>query len=111
MIETTVLPSLNEKYPVLEEEIASFREKGHVLLPSVASPEEIAAFRPVINKAAYTYNTEKRKLEDRDTYGKAFLQITNLWEVDADVRRFTLAKRFAGIAAQLLGVEKVRIYH
>jgi ectoine hydroxylase-related dioxygenase (phytanoyl-CoA dioxygenase family) len=111
MIETVALPSLKEAYQVSEMQVESFREKGHVLLPSVAKPEEIAAFRPVINKAAYTYNTEKRKLEDRDTYGKAFLQITNLWEVDDDVKKFTLAKRFAGIAAQLLGVESVRIYH
>jgi ectoine hydroxylase-related dioxygenase (phytanoyl-CoA dioxygenase family) len=111
MIDTLVLPSLKEAYSVSEKQVEAFRQKGHVLLLSVAKPEAIAAFRPVINKAAYAYNTEKRKLEERDTYGKAFLQITNLWELDADVRKFTLAKRFAGIAAQLLGVERVRIYH
>lgn len=111
MIDQLPLPSLAESYLVTDTQIESFRQNGHVLLRSVAKHEEIEAFRPVINNAAYTYNTEKRKLEDRDTYGKAFLQITNLWEVDTDVRKFTLAKRFAGIAAQLLGVEKVRIYH
>ena len=50
-------------------------------------------------------------MEERDTYGKAFLQIMNLWEADKNVRQFTLAKRFAKIAAQLLGVDNVRIYH
>ena len=35
----------------------------------------------------------------------------NLWLLDEDVRRFTLAKRFAGVAAKLMGVERVRIYH
>ena len=34
-----------------------------------------------------------------------------MWEVDKDVKKFTLAKRFAKIAADLLGVENVRIYH
>lgn len=111
MTNTISLPSLNEEYILSEEQIKSFRNKGHVLLPSVVKKDEIAAFRSVINNAAYAYNTEKRKLEDRDTYGKAFLQITNLWEVDEGVRKFTLAKRFARIAAQLLGVDKVRIYH
>src|SRR5205085_10853400 len=43
--------------------------------------------------------------------GKAFLQIMNLWKVDENVRKFTLAKRFAKIAADLLGVENVRLYH
>lgn len=50
-------------------------------------------------------------MEERDTYGKAFLQMMNLWEENENIRKFTLAKRFAGIAAQLLGVEKVRLYH
>ena len=82
-----------------------------MLTKNVLSKEEVAAYRDVINNAAYKYNTEKRSLQERDTYGKAFLQIMNLWEVDENVRKFTLAKRFAGIAAELLGVEKVRLYH
>ena len=50
-------------------------------------------------------------MEDRDTYGKAFLQIMNLWARDEKVRKFVMAKRFAKIAADLLGVKNVRIYH
>ena len=111
MIGNSTLPTLKEKYSLSEKQIESFRKKGHVLLPSVATDEEINIYRPLINKAAYTFNTERRKLEDRDTYGKAFLQITNLWEVDDSVRKFTLAKRFANVAAQLLGVKGVRILH
>ena len=82
MIAPITLPSLKEYYLVKDIEIESFRNNGHVLLRSVAKTEEINAYRPIINKAAYRFNTENRKLEDRDTYGKAFLQITNLWEVD-----------------------------
>ncbi len=81
------------------------------LYVSILSPDEVAAYRAVIKNAAETYNTEKRSLKDRDTYGKAFLQIMNLWAVDDAVKKFTLAKRFAKIAADLLGVENVRIYH
>lgn len=50
-------------------------------------------------------------MKDRDTYGKAFLQIMNLWEVDETVKQFTLAKRFGQLAADLLGVPNVRLYH
>ena len=50
-------------------------------------------------------------MEERDTYGKAFLQIMNLWQLDEQVRTFSLAKRFAKIAADLLGVPNVRLYH
>lgn len=111
MVDVIDLPSLEEAYSLTNKHVESFRQYGHVFLPGVASPEEINVFRPVINRAAYKYNTERRKLEERDTYGKAFLQITNLWEVDGEVRKFTMAKRFARVAAQLLGVERVRIYH
>ncbi|MGC4233628.1 MAG: phytanoyl-CoA dioxygenase family protein [Niabella sp.] len=106
-----ILPSLQETISLENEKISSFREKGHTLMQGILNADEIAAYRDVINNAAYKYNTETRKLEDRDTYGKAFLQIMNLWEFDEQVRKFTLAKRFAKIAADLLGVANVRIYH
>ena len=105
------LPSLNDFKTVDADQIASFRKNGHVRIQSVLNREEIAFYREVINKAAYTFNTENRAMEERDTYGKAFLQIMNLWEVDEDVKKFTLARRFAKIAADLLGVKQVRLYH
>ncbi|MEJ7766420.1 MAG: phytanoyl-CoA dioxygenase family protein [Chitinophagaceae bacterium] len=105
------LPSLNNFITITKENVEEFNRNGHILVPGILSPEEVAAFRPVILHAAEQLNTEKRKLEDRDTYGKAFLQIMNLWTHDEQVKAFTLAKRFAKIAADLLGVENVRIYH
>ncbi len=110
-METIDLPLLNDTKKIDDATVQSFREKGHTLIPGVLSPEEVKVYREVINNAAYKYNTETRAMEDRDTYGKAFLQIMNLWESDEAAKKFTLAKRFAKIAADLLGVEKVRIYH
>ena len=75
---------------------------------TVPSP---AAYGPAIVETAMRYNTEHRSLEERTTYGKAFLQIINLWIHDDAVRRFVLARRFAKIAADLMGVEGVRLYH
>lgn len=105
------LPSLDDYIQIPPSQIQEFRSKGHTLIRSVLRPDEASVYRNVINEAAYKYNTEKRKLEERDTYGKAFLQIMNLWEVDNQMKKFTLAKRFARIAADLLGVKNVRIYH
>lgn len=107
----TALPSLNNFITLNSSQEKAFRINGHTLVEGVLSTEEAAVYRNVINEAAYKYNTEKRKLEERDTYGKAFLQVMNLWEVDQAVRKFTLAKRFAKIAADLLGVKNVRLYH
>lgn len=108
---TTTLPLLDDFKNIPQENIDEFQEKGHTLIKGVLSEDEIAAYRPVIVGAADRYNTEKRALKDRDTYGKAFLQIMNLWQSDEDARKFVLAKRMAKIAADLMGVSNVRIYH
>ncbi|MDB5141719.1 MAG: phytanoyl-CoA dioxygenase family protein [Mucilaginibacter sp.] len=105
------LPALNDFKVVPVENVNEFLQKGHTLVKNILSPEEIAIYRPVIVDAAERYNTERRKMEDRDTYGKAFLQIMNLWRSDEAVKKFVLSKRLAKIAADLMGVENVRIYH
>lgn len=103
--------STSQLYELTAEQRSRFAADGHILLPGVAAAEELSVFRPAIRDAALRYNTETRSLDERDTYGKAFLQITNLWRHDEAVKRFVFAKRFAQIAADLLGVEKVRLYH
>ncbi|MEP6612512.1 MAG: phytanoyl-CoA dioxygenase family protein [Mucilaginibacter sp.] len=108
---STTMPSLNDFKTVPQDNINEFQEKGHTLVKGVLSEDEIDVYRPIIVGAADRYNTEKRKLEDRDTYGKAFLQIMNLWQNDEDARKFVLAKRMAKIAADLMGVKNVRLYH
>ena len=109
--QVTTLPQLDDFKRLPGENISEFREKGHTLVKQVLSTDEVEAFRPIIVEAADRYNTEKRDLQDRDTYGKAFLQIMNLWKSDEDVKRFVLAKRMAKIAADLMGVDNVRLYH
>src|SRR5215204_5572962 len=110
-MDTIQLPSLDQPADIDPVQAEEFRTNGHLLTRKLLSTDEVAAYRQVINDAAYTHNTEKRSLEERDTYGKAFLQVMNLWEVDDGVKKFTLAKRFASVAAALLGVERVRLYH
>lgn len=109
--QTHTLPSLDSTISVSAATINRFQQDGHALIQDILSAEEVAAYRPVIHDAVAQYNLEKRKLEDRDTYGKAFLQIMNLWEADQNAKKFVLAKRFAKIAADLMGVKNVRLYH
>jgi len=77
----------------------------------LASADEVASYRPAIEAAALEHNRESLPLAERSTYGQAFLQITNLWRVDPRVARFVLAPRFARVAAELMEVEAVRLYH
>ncbi|MHA8055980.1 phytanoyl-CoA dioxygenase family protein [Aquirufa nivalisilvae] len=84
---------------------------GHVFLPDVLSADDLQPYREAINRWAKDFRVKQKSLAERDTYGKAFLQMMNLWEEDTKIKEFTLAKRFAQIAADLLGVERVRLYH
>jgi ectoine hydroxylase-related dioxygenase (phytanoyl-CoA dioxygenase family) len=105
------LPSLDDPFVIDPSLATSFRRDGHAVVCGLCSEEEIAAYRTVLTEATFRTNTESRPMDDRDTYGKAFLQTFNLWRVDERAARFTLARRFASVAAALVGVDGVRIYH
>lgn len=105
------LPELSSPYNLSDDKVVSFQHDGHVLLRGVCSAEEIAAFQPVIADATMRLNTQHLTLEQRTTYGKAFLQVTNIWEQDEAVKRFVFARRFAQIAARLMGIDGARLYH
>ncbi len=110
-IDPTTLPEISSDYTLAPEAIAAYQRDAVTLVRGLASADEIAAYRPLINDAVTRFNQETRPLEERDTYGMAFLQTSNLWARDAAVKRFSFAKRFAKVAAQLLGVDGVRMYH
>lgn len=105
------LPDLFEPHALADKQIAAFRRDGHITLRSVLSPEEVAAYREEIRRCTFRHNTETRALASRNAFGKAFLQTMNLRLRDDRVARFVLAPRLGKIAADLLGVEGVRIFH
>ena len=105
------LPDLSSDYPLTSDQIRSNQDNGYVLLRGVASPEEAAAYREVITGLTNEYARGYKPLHERDTYGKAFIQFGNIWEQSPEVAKFTTARRFAKIAADLMGVSGVRLYH
>jgi ectoine hydroxylase-related dioxygenase (phytanoyl-CoA dioxygenase family) len=98
-------------YQVSESQIESFRRKGHITLPSLARPDEIERFQPAVSEIVTHLSSDVPPIETRNTYGKAFLQNTNLWRLDDTVKDLVFEPRFAQVAAALLGVERVRLYH
>lgn len=105
------LSELNGPHRVADADVEAFRSDGYVLLRGVATSAELSPYRIAISSAVERHSSERVRLEDRDTYGKAFLQVMNLWRHDPVVAAYVHASRFAGVAAQLLGVKRVRIYH
>ncbi len=108
---TEALPPLDSLVDAPPDAVADFRTKGHGLVRGVCSASEVAAYRPVLREAAHRRNPDPPPLEERDTYGKAFVQSVNLWTIDAGAKQFVWSPRFARLAAKLLGVDGVRLYH
>lgn len=103
--------NLNADYPLSDGQIAQYQRDGHILLEDVLDAACIPPYKEAIEETVALRNKETRALKDRDTYGKAFLQTTNLWEHNAKVAEYVTAQRFASIAARLMGVKRVRLYH
>lgn len=109
--DVTALPNIDSEYVLSEEQLAYYGENGHILLRNVATSEEVNAYRPIINDVVKQFAMNAMPLDKRDTYGKAFIQVCNLWPMKESVQKYVFARRFAKIAADLMGVEGVRIYH
>jgi ectoine hydroxylase-related dioxygenase (phytanoyl-CoA dioxygenase family) len=105
------LAILDAPYPLPAPAIAAFQRDGHVCIQALASGAEVDAYRPLIDRAAMAHRYDRRPLEERDTYGRAFIQSPNLWRREPALAGFTLARRFARVAAELMGVDAVRLYH
>jgi ectoine hydroxylase-related dioxygenase (phytanoyl-CoA dioxygenase family) len=102
---------LDTPYPLTREQIASYRCNGFIKLKQVLSPETLALYGREITRLTVELNTQDKPLEERSTYDKAFLQVMNLWEQSPLVGRFVMGQRLARIAAELMDVGGVRLYH
>jgi hypothetical protein len=107
----TDLPDLQNGFALPAGCAAAFQRDGHTRVRGLATPEEVAAFRPALVAAGDKGRYDRRPLEQRDTYGKAFVQMFNLWRHHETARAFVFARRFARVAAELMGVPGVRLYH
>lgn len=109
--ESAVPYDLHQPYALDAVSRRHFDDHGFVKLSGVLSPETLAAYEPEITGKVIELNTQHLPLAERDTYGKAFLQVINLWRHSERVAEFVFSRRLARIAAELLGVDDVRLYH
>ena len=106
-----LLKELEAPYELPPDAVAFYREYGYVKLKNVLSPEVIDYYGTLISDLVVRLNTLMKPMEERTTYERAFLQIMNLWREDEEAKEFVFSKRLAKIAADLMEVEGVRLYH
>ncbi len=102
---------IDSTYELSPEQIARFEKDGYIKLKDVLSPEVLDYYGKEITRMVLLLNKEQKPLEERSTYGKAFLQIMNLWRESEIVSEFVFGKKLARIASELLRVDGVRLYH
>lgn len=103
--------AITTPYRPSEDQIRFLADNGYIKLRQVLDPGQLAFFGPRITQRVIELNTQQVPLADRDTYGKAFLQVSNLWRHDATVSAFVHSPDLARLAADLMGVRAVRLYH
>lgn len=105
------LDLLSQPYSLTSDQIDFFKENQFIKLKQVLSAEVVSYFNQEISRVVDNLRIDNLPLEEKDTYGKAFIQLTNLWVDHDTVRKLIFSQRIAQIASQLLQVDGVRLYH
>ena len=107
----SIQAALDANYSVTPAQVKYFNENGFIKIKNIFEPAVIDYMNIVISKEVDRLNNQQIPLEERDTYGKAFLQIMNLWTHTTVVKDIVFSKRIAQIATGLMQTAGVRLYH
>jgi len=111
------------KHQLTTEQIESYRSSGFLVIENFLSEDELEQWRKTVTTAVKERGGIKipgKEIkvgeadginEDADYFGKVFDQLINLWQTDKDVKEIMLDERLGKMAAQLAGVDGIRIWH
>src|SRR5271165_567615 len=102
---------LDAPFSLTAEQVAFYNENGYIKLTAVLPQEVLVHYRTAISTRVAELSADVAPMEERTTYGKAFLQVMNLWTQSEKVQEFVFGKRLARIATELIGASGVRMYH
>jgi ectoine hydroxylase-related dioxygenase (phytanoyl-CoA dioxygenase family) len=103
---------LAEPYQLSQEQINYYHDNGFIKLKQVLDDELLEYFNNEITRVVFRENPSlKIPIEERDTFNQAFIQIGNLWTQNKIIEKLVLSPRLGKIAADLMQVKGVRLYH
>jgi len=91
--------------------VEAYRRNGHVTIPGALDAAEVTGVRPALVEAVYALDAATAKGDRSAMDRQALVRAEGIWHHGAAARRFVLGERLAGIAARLLGAERVRVFH
>ena len=110
-VPASVLEFLQQPYLLTREQIDFYYTNRYIKLKEVLNQETLQFYTLVIGEQVTKMNTVNTALEKRNTYGKAFLQLFNLWRENDVIKELIFSKRLAKIATDLMQTSGVRLYH
>ncbi|HEY4197528.1 MAG TPA: phytanoyl-CoA dioxygenase family protein [Mucilaginibacter sp.] len=111
------------KHQITKEQIESYRSSGFIVIENFLSEEELEHWRNTVTiavkeRAGIKIPGKDIRIgeadginEDADYFGKVFDQLLNLWQTDEGAKKIMLDERLGKMAAQLAGVDGIRIWH
>ncbi|SKB73189.1 phytanoyl-CoA dioxygenase family protein [Maribacter arcticus] len=102
---------IDKPYTLTKDQIDFYSTYRYIKLKNVFDEETLSYFNGIVSKKVTELNAEPKPLDKRDTYGKAFVQLFNLWKEDETIKPLIFSKRLAQIATELMQVDGVRLYH
>ena len=111
------------KYQLNNDQIQSYRNDGFIVIEDFLTPDELEHWRSAVTTAVKERGGIKIPgkdikvgeadgiNEDADYYAKVFDQLLNLWQTSEQVKELMFDQRIGKMAAQLAGVEGIRIWH
>ncbi len=111
LLTDALLHELHAPFSLTEEQVSFFQRYGYIKIKQVLSHALLQYMNEVISDAVNQLNTQSVSIEERDTYGKAFLQVMNIWTKSETVKEIIFSKRLARMATELMQVKGVRLYH
>jgi ectoine hydroxylase-related dioxygenase (phytanoyl-CoA dioxygenase family) len=92
--------------------VEAFRRDGFFHAVGLLDPDEIARHREAVDQAvAIRTRNDGRPLAERTPFEQSFTMCQYLWEDFPDVGRLTFHPAIAGLAAALIGAERLRLWH
>jgi ectoine hydroxylase-related dioxygenase (phytanoyl-CoA dioxygenase family) len=110
-IPSNIQTALQQPYTLTAAQVDFYQKNRFIKLKQVFSADTLAFFNEIIGQKVAEMNTQTTAITERSTYGKAFLQLFNLWREDDDIRELIFSKRLGQIAADLMQTSGVRLYH
>ncbi|MFM6026442.1 MAG: phytanoyl-CoA dioxygenase family protein [Dolichospermum sp.] len=94
---------LTEPYPISEEQIQQFQTDSYIRIKNILSPGSLYLLRQELKQLFYDHH----KLDPN----RKFSSMELMWQESDIVKEFVLSKRLGKLAANLLQVSSVRVYH